>query len=127
MTELTTEDIEQMLANNKGIAIRLSTMTGNDVSIDKIAGILSQLEAQMPIEVVTYSSNALLHAKIEARKTESIATACQKFLYRMHLDYLPYTEVIVFLADSEENMRMLEKTCARYGILDVNGIIARTL
>ena len=126
--EITTEEVSDVIKNSRNsIVLRLPLFRGNEVAIDRAVGFIKSLEEHADIDVIVFSRNAMTHERVittEKRKTKS--EMCQWVIDGLHLDYLPYTEVIISIQENDENMETIKKLCLRYGILDANNIIVRS-
>lgn len=120
--EITTEDVENYLESNADnrIFVRIP-VAGSDFSFTSIIGFLKTLEesiGQNEIDVIVYSNNALIHARaVTDDEINSKTAVTEKLLNRLHLDYLPYTVVIISLPKNERNEEIAKNTCIKYGIL----------
>jgi len=121
--ELNTEDVENYLGSNedKRIFVRMQTASSEDFSFVKIIGFLKTLEESIErddIDVILYSNNSLIHSRaLTDDKINSKAMVTEKLLNRLHLDYLPYTEVIISVPQNGKNEEIIRNACVKYGIM----------
>lgn len=126
--EITTEDVEEFVNNSPGrIVLRLPLFSGSDVAIDRALGFVKSLEdAWTDMDLIVYSKNALTHEKVvpDVRR-DTKAKMCEWVIDGLHLDYLPYTDVIISIPENEKNLELIRKLCLRYGVLDVDDILVK--
>ena len=114
--EMTTEDVEKIVMESGKLVLRIPLMGANDIAIERSVGFLRTLEDEVPsndIDVIIFSNNAMTHSRVSGQMKSAIA---EKLAYRLHLDFLPYSEFIVSIPKTDANDRILRKLCLRFGL-----------
>jgi len=118
--EISTDAVEERTKDENRIFVRIHA-AGEDFSFNKVIGFIKTVEESLTnkneLETIVFSNNNIVHYKIEKNDKMSQHKIVEKILNSLHLDYLPYTDVIASLPKTEENKKLLKEVCARFGII----------
>lgn len=115
--ELTTEEAEHAIENRERIPVRIHVFTGEDVAAAKIIGFVGALEEkESDVDIIVFSHNSLVQTRITKDGTGKKSKVLERFLFGLHLDYLPYTDVIISVPKNDANQAELERLCLKFGV-----------
>ncbi len=119
--ELMTGEVDDYVKNNSGgrVFVRISIANDNDFDFTKARGILRMLGEEKKnddIDIIVYSSNAVVQSRVLGNENMSKPQAAESIINHLHLDYIPYTELIISLPKTEDNERLMREVCMKFGV-----------
>lgn len=110
--DLSTEEVEEIVKSDSRVFVKLPATVGTNFVMDEITSFIRDLEAEAETDVIVFNKNLTEHTRLSGGKKSDLF---DRFIYGMHLDLLPYTEVIISVAKSDENAlkRVMEKHSIR--------------
>ena len=118
--EISTDDVEERTKDENRISVRIHA-ADEDFSFNKVIGFIKTVEESLTnkneLETIVFSNNNIVHYKIEKNGKTPQYKIAEKILNGLHLDYLPYTDVIVSLPKSNGNEELIKRACIKFGII----------
>ncbi len=121
LEDITTDEMEKYLDENseKRIILRIKIAQDDDFDFTKARGILKALEEKGKdddTDIIVYSENSVVQTKILKSDKASKVRLAESVINHLHLDYIPYTYLVVSLPKTDENKDMMNDICGRFGI-----------
>lgn len=112
--ELATDEVESFVKESGRIFVKLPVTVGTNFVMNEITEFIRNLEAKADADIIVFCAQLLEHTRIPKHNKHAKWQVFDSFIHRMHLDILPYVEVIISVA--KEDAAAMESVLEKHGI-----------